>query len=605
MDVNTELDLYWGTAFVVCNKQSHIYNLINIFYVPLYKQFINFIFYRICRCKNLKIDSRYWEGRRIYIERASEPSDVYWENLSFNTIQRVKKMSVTYIITFLCLWVAFGINLGLNILKNSYSSSNKSTSSSATTSIRAIAIWTSIIVVMINVALGRIVRILSAYENHETYSKYHLSVEIKLATVMFINTGILPMFVNWGKSNWYDSGGLMDSIFYNTISVWFVSPIFYYFNPTFIIQRLKIFIEIWRGEKSKMTQRQANELFMGPPVDMAQRYANCALLLLLTVFYSFPLPIISVLAFFGTVFQYWLEKYLLLRRHRIPEQMGSTMARTFSNSIAYIWFLYGLSLFVFTNIMSDGKNFVGLIAFILCICFILVPVRMIIAKWTSEVFRRDEMTYERHSITFLTDYDRANPMTTREAHIKYYEKLRDSGEIDGGKFERQKTMLSNAGRFGGVINYGQATNSLQTRAQFTFQTPLINFGNQQYQSRYLGYHQMNAAPQKYVLRAVIPASQMNRGGYAPIMNTNGSTYQRPVVISRAAIMNVNAVPQVQHVVRPVYNPAQPIQPTYVAPARVNLAPTYNQPQVVYNQPVYNQPVYNQPVYNQQPRYGIL
>lgn len=95
-------------------------------------------------------------------------------------------------------------------------------------------------VVFINVVLGRIVRILSAYENHETYSKYHLSVSIKLSTVMFINTGILPMFVNWGKENWYDSGGLMDSIFYNTLSVCFVSPIFYYFNPTYIVQRLKM-----------------------------------------------------------------------------------------------------------------------------------------------------------------------------------------------------------------------------------------------------------------------------------------------------------------------------------------------------------------------------
>ena len=71
-----------------------------------------------------------------------------------------------------------------------------------------------------------------------------------------------------------------------------------------------------KEKKSKLTQRQANELFMGPNVDMAQRYANTALLLFLTVFYCFPLPIMPALAFFGTVFQYWLEKYLLLRRHR-------------------------------------------------------------------------------------------------------------------------------------------------------------------------------------------------------------------------------------------------------------------------------------------------
>ena len=153
---------------------------------------------------------------------------------------------------------------------------------------------------------------------------------------MFINTGILPMIVNWGKENWYDNGGLMDCIFYNTLSVWFVSPIFYYLDPEYIYQRIKMWIEEWKGKKSKLTQRQANDLFMGPNVDMAQRYANTALLLFLTVFYCFPLPIMPALAFFGTVFQYWLEKYLLLRRHRFPEQMGSVMAKTLSNSIPYV-----------------------------------------------------------------------------------------------------------------------------------------------------------------------------------------------------------------------------------------------------------------------------
>ena len=47
------------------------------------------------------------------------------------------------------------------------------------------------------------------------------------------------------------------------------------------------------------------------------------------------------------------------------------MAKTLSNSIPYVCFLYGLSLFVFTNIMSNGNNIVGLIAFIFAIAFIL------------------------------------------------------------------------------------------------------------------------------------------------------------------------------------------------------------------------------------------
>ena len=142
------------------NLELSVNKLIQLFYVPLYKQIINFLFYKILRCKNSKIDSRYWEGKRIYVERASEPTDVYWENLDENTLKRLKKMGITYLVTALCLGIAFGINYGLNALKNSFSSSNKSTSTSEATAIRAIAIITSLVVIFLNVALGRIVRIL-------------------------------------------------------------------------------------------------------------------------------------------------------------------------------------------------------------------------------------------------------------------------------------------------------------------------------------------------------------------------------------------------------------------------------------------------------------
>jgi len=165
---------------------------------------------------------------------------VYWENLSVSTTERIKKVALTYFITFICLLVAFGVNLGLSIAKESLTTDTGSASPAATVSIRAISIVTSFFVVFVNVILGRVVRLLSAYEKHETYSGYNLSVAIKLSTALFINTGIVPLFVNFGRNNWFDKGGLMVDIFYNTLSVCFVSPIFYYINPVYIVQRLKM-----------------------------------------------------------------------------------------------------------------------------------------------------------------------------------------------------------------------------------------------------------------------------------------------------------------------------------------------------------------------------
>ena len=73
---------------------------------PIRRVFNLFIF-EVFRCKKAYTDDRYWEGKRIFVEKAAEPGDIYWENLSVKTIKRVKKTLITYTIAFLCLGIAF------------------------------------------------------------------------------------------------------------------------------------------------------------------------------------------------------------------------------------------------------------------------------------------------------------------------------------------------------------------------------------------------------------------------------------------------------------------------------------------------------------------
>lgn len=378
MDVDTETDLYCGTAFVVMDKQSHAQKLAAHFEVPMITRVYSFIIYGIFRCKNSKLNDRYWEGQRVYIERASEPTDIYWENLSVTYIQRVKKSFTTYAVTILCLLCAFGITLGASILKDLLDSQGGTTNTEAIL-IRIISILTSFLVIAINVALGKIIRLLSAYEKHETYSKYHLSVAIKLTIALFINSGIVPLFVNFGREDWFNSGGLMVDIFYITVSLCFVSPFAYLFNPVHMIKGCRKKNEARKGENSRMTQRQANTLFEGPALDMAQRYANTMLLFLMTVFYTYPLPIMPLLTFAGAGFQYWVEKYVLLRRHKTPEQMGSYIAEVFSDMIPFFCFVYGTSILIFSDILSEGNTIlVGLIAFLFTLGYYFLPIRYLI-----------------------------------------------------------------------------------------------------------------------------------------------------------------------------------------------------------------------------------
>jgi hypothetical protein len=65
--------------------------------------------------------------------------------------------------------------------------------------IKVLSAVMSFIVVTVNLVLGRVIRIFSAFEQHQTYTKYNLSVASKLTAATFINTAILPIFINMNK----------------------------------------------------------------------------------------------------------------------------------------------------------------------------------------------------------------------------------------------------------------------------------------------------------------------------------------------------------------------------------------------------------------------
>ena len=189
----------------------------NKFHGSLGKRICIWILKQFCS-EDWKRYNIYWEGKHIVAERAPLPGDIYWENLSVNSKSRAKKTLITYAVTLVCLGIAFGVNLSLHRAKESLGDGDDSGLSVwAVTGL--LSLITSLFVIVVNMLLAKIIRILSKFEQHETYSKYNISVAVKLTIAMFINTAIIPMFVNFRKENWFDRGGLMLDIFYNTFSV--------------------------------------------------------------------------------------------------------------------------------------------------------------------------------------------------------------------------------------------------------------------------------------------------------------------------------------------------------------------------------------------------
>lgn len=295
MEVSNRRGLYCGTAFVVCNRPTNTNVIIDRFRASFVRRIITFVMLNLFCCKFLVCDKRVWEGKMIHAEKATEPGDIYWENLPVTKIERLIKRTITIFVSFLVISITFVINYFLSILKQSLEDGDDSTRAKVT--IRIISIVMSLIVVITNFVLSKVIRILASFEKQETYTKYHRSVASKLSISMFINTAIVPIVVNASRDDWFRPGGLMVDIFYNALSISFISPILYFFTPGYFVKKLRVWLEEKKGDNSKMTQKQANALFEGPPLDMAQRYANTLFLFSLTVFYVLPFPLISLIAF--------------------------------------------------------------------------------------------------------------------------------------------------------------------------------------------------------------------------------------------------------------------------------------------------------------------
>jgi len=104
-----------------------------------------------------------------------------------------------------------------------------------------------------------VVRTLSIKEKHETYTAYNLSVAFKLTFVRFINTAIVPCIVNISSDRWFVKGGLVSDAFSIMLSISFTEPITYVLDVGAIVRRCKRKMYREQGDKSLLTQAEANE----------------------------------------------------------------------------------------------------------------------------------------------------------------------------------------------------------------------------------------------------------------------------------------------------------------------------------------------------------
>ena len=285
----------------------------------------------------------------------------------------------------------------------------------------------SIAVVVINMILGFTIRKFAQLEMQKTYTDYDTSVMVKLTISMFLNTAVVAMVYHWG--NWYDVGGMTVEVYNILIANAVVQPALTLFSPALVFKKLKQCFALRHTENSLLSQQEANNLFEGIPLDMAQRCAYFMKTYLLTIFYAPVLPLAYPIGVLALMLQYAVDKYMLLRVHARPDVLSDELDDAMLTFLSLGTMVYAATNMIFYFDFTSSAAAPGIVGLVTSFVYNIFPIQKLVklikrhlTSKTEEInLSESEKTYEEAMVDFVDDYDRCNPLTAEEGKRHWQE----------------------------------------------------------------------------------------------------------------------------------------------------------------------------------------
>ena len=125
-----------------------------------------------------------------------------------------------------------------------------------------------------------------------------------------------------------------------------VTPGMWRFNVGYYIKKIKIYY-ITNKEEIDINQKDLNELYEFPPMNVSAKYSYIAKTVLMSFFYIPIFPLGVIISFLGFILAYWLEKYNFANMYKIPEMLNRQITEFYTNYFVLVFFVYGIGDYVF------------------------------------------------------------------------------------------------------------------------------------------------------------------------------------------------------------------------------------------------------------------
>jgi len=137
-------------------------------------------------------------------ERATEPTDINWENLGVGLIRRTCQTIFSYFLTFCILGICSLIIWAIKEKEAAYRLENKITKDTPAAQqgfIKFLSVMAALSINFINFILKVFMRSITVNERHTSTTALNVSIAFKLTVCRFLNSSILLLILNWSSAS--------------------------------------------------------------------------------------------------------------------------------------------------------------------------------------------------------------------------------------------------------------------------------------------------------------------------------------------------------------------------------------------------------------------
>ena len=401
----------------------------------------NIKYYLFCCCMSKEATTRFRKAKGIDAYDPPEPDDVIWENFKYTESKRRNRVICVFFFCIIIMIISIGIVFGLTFVQDILYQNDKEQGNTNIFLKYLISFAIILVISIINAIFQVFFEHITHYEKQISRSNEILSTSIKISFFTFLNSAIIPLIskhlvLKIKDKRYYKSDFLrrernnllIDDMFVFFIVNAIITPLLWCFNFFYTVNRIQQFC-IERGKDPDknhyMTQRDLNELYLYPDMDLAYKYSYLIKTTAMCLFLMPIFPLGFIIAFVGFVFAYFLEKFNFTHLYRRPQMLDEIITKFYADYFIVLLFIGGIGDYIFLHDVYDTKAW-ALLNIILFGVLIIVPYSKFF-DWNFVGIDKSEFQNRSLSnvyFTFYNDYQRQNPLTKKFGFLNYLSELK-------------------------------------------------------------------------------------------------------------------------------------------------------------------------------------